>query len=61
MSQLFLISNWKTSQNGHVCWVSYLIMKGTLLAELFTIMMPVLAVLFGLLIFWILSVFGGAI
>ena len=31
MSQLFLISNWKTFQNGHACWVSCLIMKGTLL------------------------------
>ena len=35
-------------------------MKGTMLAELFTIMMPMLAVVFGLLIFWVLSVFGGA-
>jgi hypothetical protein len=33
-------------------------LRGTLLAELFTILMPVLAVLFGLVIFWILSVLG---
>lgn len=33
-------------------------LRGTLLAELFTILMPVLAVVFGLLIYWVLSVFG---
>jgi hypothetical protein len=33
-------------------------LRGTLLAELFTILMPVLAVVFGLLIYWILSVIG---
>ena len=33
-------------------------LRGTLLAELFTILMPVLAVVFGLLIFSILSVLG---
>jgi len=33
-------------------------LRGTLLAELFTILMPVLAVAFGLLIYWILSVSG---
>ena len=33
-------------------------LRGTLLAELFTILMPVLAVIFGLLIFWLLSVLG---
>lgn len=35
-------------------------MRGTLLAELFTIMMPVLAVAFGLVIFWCVRVIGGA-
>ncbi len=33
-------------------------MRGTLLAELFTIMMPVLAVLVGLLLFWVVSALG---
>jgi hypothetical protein len=33
-------------------------LRGTLLAELFTILMPVLAVIFGLLIFWILAAIG---
>jgi len=33
-------------------------LRGTLLAELFTILMPVLAVVFGLLIFWILAALG---
>lgn len=33
-------------------------LRGTLLAELFTVLMPVLAVVFGLLIFWILSLIG---
>jgi hypothetical protein len=33
-------------------------LRGTLLAELFTILMPVLAVLFGLLIFGLLSLIG---
>jgi hypothetical protein len=33
-------------------------LRGTLLAELFTILMPVLAVVFGLLIFWGLSSIG---
>jgi hypothetical protein len=33
-------------------------LRGTLLAELFTILMPVLAVVFGLLIFWIFSIIG---
>jgi hypothetical protein len=32
--------------------------RGTLLAELFTILMPVLAVIFGLLIFWVLAATG---
>jgi hypothetical protein len=34
-------------------------LRGTLLAELFTILMPVLAVIFGLLIFWLLSLLGA--
>ena len=33
-------------------------LRGTLLAELFTILMPVLSLLFGLLIFWLLSALG---
>jgi hypothetical protein len=33
-------------------------LRGTLLAELFTILMPVLAVVFGLLIFWLLAAIG---
>jgi hypothetical protein len=33
-------------------------LRGTLLAELFTILMPVLAVIFGVLIYWILAVIG---
>lgn len=33
-------------------------LRGTLLAELFTILMPILAVVFGLLIFWLLGVLG---
>ena len=33
-------------------------LRGTLLAELFTILMPVLTVIFGLLIFWALSATG---
>lgn len=33
-------------------------LRGTLLAELFTILMPVLAVVFGLLIFWIFATLG---
>ena len=33
-------------------------MRGTLLAELFTILMPVLAVAFGLLIFLVLGALG---
>ena len=33
-------------------------MRGTLLAELFTIMMPILAVLLGLLLFWVVSTLG---
>jgi hypothetical protein len=33
-------------------------LRGTLLAELFTILMPVLAVIFGVLIYWILAAIG---
>lgn len=33
-------------------------LRGTLLAELFTILMPVLAVVFGLLIYWLLAAIG---
>ena len=33
-------------------------LRGTLLAELFTILMPVLSVLFGVLIFWLLGILG---
>jgi hypothetical protein len=33
-------------------------LRGTLLAELFTILMPLLAVIFGLLIYWILAMIG---
>ena len=33
-------------------------LRGTLLAELFTILMPILAVIFGLLIYWILAAIG---
>jgi hypothetical protein len=33
-------------------------LRGTLLAELFTILMPVLSVLFGILIFWLLGFLG---
>jgi hypothetical protein len=33
-------------------------LRGTLLAELFTVLMPVLAVIFGVLIFWILAALG---
>jgi len=33
-------------------------LRGTLLAELFTILMPVLAVVFGLLIFWLIAAIG---
>jgi hypothetical protein len=33
-------------------------LRGTLLAELFTILMPVLAVVFGVLIFWLLAAIG---
>ena len=33
-------------------------LRGTLLAELFTILMPVLSVGFGFLIFWLLGAFG---
>jgi len=33
-------------------------LRGTLLAELFTILMPVLSVVFGFLIFWLLRAFG---
>ena len=33
-------------------------LRGTLLAELYTILMPVLAVIFGLLIYWILAGVG---
>jgi hypothetical protein len=33
-------------------------MRGTLLAELFTILMPVLAVIFGILIFWFIAAIG---
>jgi hypothetical protein len=33
-------------------------LRGTLLAELFTILMPLLAFVFGLLIYWIYSAFG---
>ena len=33
-------------------------LRGTLLAELFTILMPVLAVIFGLLIYWLLTTLG---
>ncbi len=33
-------------------------MRGTLLAELFTVLMPVLAVLIGLVILWLLSILG---
>jgi hypothetical protein len=34
-------------------------LRGTLLAELFTILMPALAVIFGLVIFWLLSLIGA--
>jgi len=33
-------------------------LRGTLLAELFTILMPVLAVVFGVLIFWLIAAIG---
>ncbi len=33
-------------------------LRGTLLAELFTILMPVLAVVFGALIFWLITAIG---
>jgi hypothetical protein len=33
-------------------------LRGTLLAELFTILMPVLAVIFGVLIYWVLAALG---
>ena len=33
-------------------------LRGTLLAELFTILMPILAVIFGLVIYWILAAIG---
>jgi hypothetical protein len=33
-------------------------LRGTLIAELFTILMPVLAVIFGVLIYWILHALG---
>jgi hypothetical protein len=33
-------------------------LRGTLLAELFTILMPVLAVVFGVLIFWFIAAIG---
>jgi hypothetical protein len=33
-------------------------MRGTMLAELFTILMPVFAVFFGLVIYWILAAMG---
>jgi len=33
-------------------------LRGTLLAELFTILMPVLAVIFGVLIFWLIAALG---
>jgi len=33
-------------------------LRGTLLAELFTILMPVLAVVFGVLIFWLIAALG---
>ena len=33
-------------------------LRGTLLAELFTVLMPVLAVIFGLLIFWFIATIG---
>jgi hypothetical protein len=35
-------------------------LRGTLMAELFTILMPVLAVVFGIMIYWILSFIGGS-
>ena len=34
-------------------------LRGTLLAELFTILMPVLAVVFGLVIYWAISALGA--
>ena len=33
-------------------------LRGTLLAELFTILMPVLAVVFGVMIFWLIAAIG---
>jgi hypothetical protein len=33
-------------------------LRGTLLAELFTILMPILAVVFGVLIFWLIAAIG---
>ena len=33
-------------------------LRGTLLAELFTILLPVLAVIFGVLIFWLIAAIG---
>jgi hypothetical protein len=33
-------------------------LRGTLLAELFTILMPLLAVIFGVLIFWLIAALG---